>query len=68
MRQRPLVVEATAERMVVEDEAEVEAELLREGQQPGQGSALAERWLLRVVLVRTGAGWRIAEADLRWTG
>jgi len=68
MRQRPLVVEATAERMVVEDEAEVEAELLQEGQQPGQGSALAERWILRVVLVRTGAGWRIAEADLRWTG
>jgi hypothetical protein len=54
--------------MVVEDEAEVEAELLQEGQQPGQGSTLAERWLLRVVLVRTGAGWRIAEADLRWTG
>ncbi len=68
MRQRPLVVEAGAERVVVEDEAEVEAELLAEGQKPGQGKATQERWAFRTVWARLPEGWRLTEAEVRWQG
>lgn len=68
MRQQPLVVEATREWVVVEDLAQVEAELLREGQQPGEGQAVQESWALRLVLTSTPAGWRVQEVEVRWQG
>jgi len=66
MRQRPLVMEAGGERVVIEDAVQVEAELLEEGQQPGMGKAVQENWAMRFVIGKTPAGWRVQEAQVRW--
>ncbi len=68
MRQQPLVMEASRGRVVIKDAAHVEAELLREGQQPGSGCLVQEQWSMRFVLARKPEGWRIQEADVRWQG
>jgi len=68
MRQQPLVMEATSDRAVIEDQAQVEAELLAEGQEPGQGRTVQENWSFRTVWVRLPEGWQLQEVEVRWEG
>ncbi len=68
MSQQPLVMEAGADRAVIEDRAQVEGELLTPGQQPGQGRAVQESWSFRMVWVRLPEGWRLQEVEVGWRG